>query len=367
MQPDPTRFWVPPDKKKEASDRLASTRKKFNDYDGGCLFVVDADGTPCSRPVKNLCHTIPRRHVLGPLSAHGKVREVFWGFGNFINLFLQGSEEYPVDLSDLERFQPRLIGIDDASCGRFACKNPPTADHDGEFGPIDVALPNFTDPTVALLVQYRADLWALFQLKRVNAVMRDWDRQIMRQGNPVERGGWQRNKDLLRRLLPFMQEKVDRLGKEWHTNGPAANASSEVVAGLQLHFRSRLTFAACVFFGQSSVASIFPAENDLHLLGITNFVEDTEKDAEPANELVEAATASMLKDDYGVGMIARLKGLASGIMVMSPDSFGQLAGDERRVINQWVQQLAQAGKMATDINANLSRRRAQNDAGRRRR
>ena len=367
MQPDPTKFWVPSDQKKKASDRLAPTKEKFDVYDGGCLFVVDAYGTPCCNPVNNLCHTIPRSQVLRPLSTRGRVREVFWGFGNFTNLFIQGSEENPVDLSDLETFQPRLIGIDEASCGRFACKTPPIADHDGKFRLIDVALPDFTDPTIAFLVQYRSDLWALFQLKRINAVMSGWDRRIMRQGTPAKRGGWQSKKAWLNKLLPFTQDKVTRLGITWHTDGHSANTANRVVAGQHLHFRSKLTFAACVFYGRSSVASVFPAGGDLHRVGITNFVEDTQQDAEFTNELIESATASMQKNDYGVDVIACLKRLSSGVIAMSPDSYDQLAGAERDVINQWIQQLAQTDAMAADINRLLSSRRGRRNRGKRRR
>ncbi len=367
MQPHKTAFWVPPDQKKKASDKLAPTKEKFNTYDGGCLFVVDACGVPCGNPVKNLCHTIPRSQVLRPLSIRGQVREVFWGFGNFINLFIQGSEENPVDMSDLERYRPRLIGIDEASCGRFACKNPPIVNHDGEFSLIDVAHPNFTDPMVAFLAQYRADLWALYQLKRIDSVMSDWNQNIMRQGSPAQRVEWKRDKDLLYRLLPFMREKVSRLGIAWHTDGHSANTDNKVVAGRHLYFRSKLTFAACVLYGRSSVASVFPAGGDLHQMGITNFVDDTQCDAESTNGLVEIAEASKQKGDCGVDVIALLSSLSSGVVILSPESYDQLASAERNVINQWVQQFTQAGAMATNVNTVPSARQGKRNRGKRRR
>lgn len=365
MRPDKTAFWVRRDQKKKAYDKLLPTKERFEKYDAGCLFVAHANGQPCGKPVNNLCHTIPRRQVLTPLSNRGQVREALWGFGNFINLFMQGSEDNPVDMSDLERYQPRLIGIDEASCGRFACKTSSERDHDGVFRPIDIARPDFTDPLVAFLAQYRADLYAVYQLKRADSVMSDWAQKIMRRGLPAQRNEFIKNKDLLDRLLPFMQEKVNRLGVKWHTDGRSANTAHKVVDGQQFSFRSNLTFAACVFYGRSSVASVFPAGGDLHQMGITNLVEDTQQDAEVTKGFFELATASMQKDDYGVDMITLLSGSSSGVIVMSPDSYDKLSTAESNIINQWVHRFAQAETMARNINSMLSDR--QNRQRRRRR
>ena len=181
-----------------------------------------------------------------------------------------------------------------------------------------------------------------------------WDLRPMRSGILDLRIQWVKLKAMLRELLPFMQEKVTRLGKAWIAEGLTANAANKVVAGQHLYFRSKLTFTACVFYGQSSVASIFPAKGDLHKMGITNFVEDTQHDAKFTNGLIEVATASMQKDDYGVDTITLLSGLSSGVIVMSPDSYDKLSGSERNVINQWIQQFAQAETMATNINTMLS-------------
>ena len=365
MIPDRTAVWIPSDKKESVVKTVADVKKRFETYDGGCLFAVDANGKTCNKPVRNVCHTIPRGQVLVPMSdgSSGKVLEIIWGFGEFLNLFVQGSEENPVDLSDPDRFQPRLIGTGEASCGRFACKNPPIVDHDGEFGPIDVANPNFADPLVAFLVQYRADLWALYQLRRVDWLMKTWGRKHLRGGDRELLISVIETKELLRKLLPFMQEKVNRLGPSWYVNGSSSNAANALIAGQQFYFRSKLRFAACVLYGWSSVASIFPVGGDLHQIGITNFVEDTEQDAEFTNRLIGVATASMQKDDYRVEMMASLSGLSSGVINMSPDSYDKLPGAERNVVNRWIQQFAQAETMAKNINSMLSNRQNRRNQG----
>ncbi len=365
MLPDRTAVWIPPDKKESVIKSVADVKKRFEAYDGGCLFAADANGKTCNEPVRNVCHTIPRGPVLMPMSDgnSGKVLEIIWGFGEFLNLFIQGSEENPVDLSDPDRFQPKLIGTGEASCGRFACKNPPIADHDGEFGPIDVANPNFADPLVAFLVQYRADLWALYQLKRVDWLMKTWGRKLLRGGDRELRIRVIETKELLRKLLPFMQDKVTRLGNIWYVNGSSANISHKVVTGQSLYFRSKLTFAACVFYGQSSVVSVFPAGGDLHQMGITNFVKDTQQDAEFTNGLLEVAKSSMQKHDYSVEVITHFSSLSSGVIDMSPGSYHNLPRTERNVINRWVQQFAQAETMAKDINSMLRNRQHRGNQG----
>ena len=331
--------------------------------------MAHLNGKPCGQPVKNVCHTIPRVPVLLPLSDRksGKVLEIIWGFGEFVDLFIRGSEESPVDLLDPEKFQPRLVGTRDAGFGRFACKNIPNADHDGEFSPIDVSNPDFADPLVAFLVQYRADLWALYQLKRVDWLMKTWGRQNMRRGDRRLLTQLMKTNEQLRYLLPFMQDKVTRLGTSWYVSGSSSNAANTIVASQQLNFRSKLTFAACVLYGWSSVASIFPCSGDLHQMAITNFVEDTQRDAEFTNGLIKVAASSMQKNDYGVDILAHLSNSSSGVIVMSPDSYDKLSGAERNVINQWIQRFAQADMMAKNINAMLGNRQRRGGRGTRRR
>ena len=333
--------------------RIDPTKYEFDEYDPGCLFVVDANGRYCGEPVNSLNHTIANSAVLSPLSkgSKGKVMEVFWGFGDFVNLFIKGDEENPIDLSDSERFRPKLIGVDAASCGRYACKNPTTGDHDGLFGLIDVKNPDFTDPRVAFLSQYRPRLYGLYQLKRTALVRDLWDRQIMRQGRPTDRSQWHNVKTLLAQLLPLIQEQVSRLGKIWYTQGDSVNTSPEIIAGQQFYFRSKLTFSACVFYGRSSVASAFPVADDVHQMGITNFVEDTEHDAEFTQGLVGIAASSMQGPNYGLSVIKFLENLSSGIIDMSPVSYDQLSSAERLDINRMVEKFAQTDMLARNINS----------------
>lgn len=358
MRPDRTAVWIPPDKRESTIKGIAETKRQFDTYDGGCLFVVDAEGQPCRKPVKNLCHTIPHGPVLTPMTdgKTGKVLEIMWGFGEFADLFMRGSEADPIDLSAPERYQPSSIGTGAASCGRFACKNIPNSDHDGVFRPIDVANPDFTDPLIAFLVHYRAHLWALFQLKRVDWLMKTWGRRQMRDGDWRLRALFTKGNEQLRTLLPVIQDKVTRLGSVWYGRGRSANFANNIVSGQQYCFQSKLNFAACVLYGWSSVASVFPAGGDLHQMGITSFVEDTQKDAEFTDELIEVATTSMKKDYYGVDMIISFRSMSSGVIVMSPDSYDKLSEDESNVINQWIQEFAQAETMAKNINSMLRER-----------
>ena len=347
--------WVKNRDKGRLKKTIEPTKKEFDDYDPGCLFLSDANGRFCGEPVTGLNHTIPNSAVLRPLSkgSNGRVMEVFWGFGDFLNLFIKGNEENPVDLSDTERYRPKLIGIDAASVGRYACKNPSTGDHDGDFGPIDVKNPDFANPKVALLSQYRPKLNGLYQLKRTARVMDRWNRQIMRQARPTDRIQWLNVKAVLGELLPFIQEQVSTLGKIWYAGGDSVNTSPVVIEGQQVCFRSKLTFAACVLYGRSSVASVFPVEDDLHQMGITHFVEDTEHDAELTQGLVEIAASSMQSPDYGLTVIKFLENLSSGIIDMSPVSYDKLSNAERNDINKMVENFAQAERMAKNINSML--------------
>ena len=235
-------------------------------------------------------------------------------------------------------------------------KNPLTGDHDGAFGLIDVKNPDFTNPRVTFLSQFRAKLYGLYQLKRAAHVMDLWNQKIMRQARPTDRSQWLSVKALLGELLPLIQDQVHSLGKIWYAGGDSLNASPEVIAGQQIYFRSNLIFAACVFYGRSSVASVFPVEGDVHQMGITNFVEDTEHDAEFTQGLVDMAASSMQSPDYGLTVINFLENLSSGIIDISPVSYEELSSAERLDINRMVEKFAQAEKLAKNINSMLRER-----------
>ena len=110
---------------------------------------------------------------------------------------MASSEESPIDLAP-GTFTPRPEGINSASTGKFACGS-----HEpGSFDPIDVAEPDFEDPEVLFLTEYRAYLYAHSLLLWGKWICQEWDREIMRGHNSGRRAGCVNKRDQIKQILP---------------------------------------------------------------------------------------------------------------------------------------------------------------------
>ena len=240
------RHFIPKKNKAEANKRNRAMLKRFAEYRPECLFVTDAAGQFCRIPTV-ASHTIPNAKVLDPMKGRddrgrdGRVLEMIWGEAAFSHLFISSSEEHPMDLT-VEGFKPISRGIGDASTGKFACKC-----HEIQtFGPIDVSEPDFTDPEVLFLCEYRAYLYAYSHLLRAKWMVSQWNREIMRDRNVTRRIQWLRRSKQIDNLLPQTEAVVSRLGGLWYGKPGSANITPQVVSGEVIYFRSSLKYAACL-------------------------------------------------------------------------------------------------------------------------
>lgn len=345
MKRDRVGPYIPRADKSRADKRKKAMYERFNKYKPECLFIVDAEGQFCRKqPVAS--HTIPRANILEPMKGpDNKVLVTIWGVGAFSHLFMSSSEESPIDLTP-STFKPRPQGINSASTGQFACGG-----HEpNTFDPLDVAKPDFTDPEVLFLSEYRAYLYAHSLLLGGKWMYDEWDREIMRGTKSGQRFEWGEKRKQIAQLLPHIRIIVSQLGKLWYEKKKAANVAPQVVSGKLLYFRSSLKFAACMFYGRSSAITVFPTEDDWHGMGITHLIEDEATDDRFTVKLVEAARVSRNEDGYSIGVLTALHDVAAGVVAMSSDSYDLLSEEEKLRIGEIVAAIANADSMSETLN-----------------
>ena len=343
------RVYIPNRKKEAAKKRLEPAAQAFDDFDPGCLFVIDANGTRCGKPVfPNKNHTIAESKVLAPMSHRGKVLEAMWGIRRMADFFLRGDEANTLNFYDPSRFRPPEVGTGDASTGYYACKGQ-HENHDSEFNPIDCANLDFSVSAVSTLAHYRAYLWAEYQLRRVKYVLERECPKIMRGGSKVHRSNYFLQRDNLGKTLPEVQEITQLLGTAWHTQGQANSLSPNLVGSREIHFCSNLKFAACIFLGLKAVATVLPVEDDLHKVGITYLARDEQYVVDCINSLEETAATSLGGPNFEARMLQTLFGYGAGIVEISPVSYQTMDDGERLKVNEMVRNISQADNMADGI------------------
>ena len=203
-----------------ADKRKAAMLERFKEYRPKCLFVVDAEGRFCGKPTV-ASHTIPRANVLEPMMGpDNKVLVTSWGVGSYSHLFMSSSEENPLYLTP-SSFNPHPQGIRTATTGQFAC----CVHERNTFDSIDVAVPDFSDPEVLFMTEYRAYLYAYSLLLWGKWMYDQWDRDIMRSPAIHQRFSWVQKREQIRTLLPQIEAISLRLGKLWREKKRSANTT----------------------------------------------------------------------------------------------------------------------------------------------
>ena len=338
--------YIPRGNKASADKRKAAMLKRIEEYRPKCLFVVDAEGRFCGKPTVD-SHTIPKTSVLEPMMGPDKrVLVTSWGVGSYSHLFMSSSEERPIDLTP-GNFKPQPQGINRASTGQFAC-------HDHEtntFDLLDVADPDFSDPRVLFLTEYRTYLYAYSLLCWGKWLFDDWNLDIMRNGKGTQRAGWIKKRGEMRQILPHTSALVSQLGRLRFTEKESANVSPQWVSGRLLYFRSSLKFSACMFYGRSSAITVFPTDGDWHGLGMARLSDDEVNDDRLAIKLVEQVEVSRNLKGYSISVLSTLHDMAAGVVAMSPDSYDRLSNGEILGIREIIASIANADMLSDILNS----------------
>ena len=326
-------LWVSKRDKGGVEKLLRGIQEGVEVNKGRCLFVIDEKGRKCGEPVFEKRHVIPRSSVLNKLKddASGNVIEFRWGVSKWRDYFLRSSEANPINLNDPDSFEPQCVGSRDACVGWFACKR-----HDSKFDLVDDAAADFSDPTVRFLAVYRAALYAADLSRQGARLHQDWDKKIMRGPYPHLRSLWVENRNIIKTGTPKARSTAARLGKIWHTWDTHGEFDPSTVSGQLLCFRSRLKFAACVFYGTGTVVYVFPGEEDWHKMAVLHLAEEAESVKDDSERLIQLSRALEEWAEYGVEVIDELVSNGSGTVAASPESYRGLAVGDRRTIHRLV-------------------------------
>lgn len=288
--------------KAEADRRFRAIDEHAKRYRGGCLFPVDANGGLCPElPARR--HVIPRSSVLDKLK-DGKSRKVMdldWGVDQWAAPLLNSDEDHPVNLEDPATFEPRTIGTNEACTGLYACGS-----HDVVFNPIDVAIPDFTDPIIRWLTMVRISLYAPDLCNRRKFLVDIWKWTTMRGGNKGLRASWMRESQMAYTAYEKAYTAAKWWGESWKSLGNTDDLPEDLVGWSVLTFRSRLRMAACIYYGQDTAVVVLPGDGDGHTMALLHWSKEKSKAVVDEKRLRRKAVETETGDEYGVDIIREL-------------------------------------------------------------
>ena len=337
-----------PDRLKSEVKRSVNPIKTEERGQGVCLYVTGENGERCGNPVDNRCHVIPDSKVLDELRGRKskKVFELQWGVARWTHYYATRSATNPITPINLDAFEPLSVAPADACFGRFACKctHP---DHDNEFSPIDVEVPDFEDPRVPILSMYRAALYEA-DLCRLGRRLAEQHRQeALRHPRKEVVLWWNKLWASLQSRSQWSEAASERLGKIWYRWKAHGKLDADAVSVRVLDFRSSLKFAACVFsYAKYVIVTVSPLGGDRHKMGVLHLSDDTDAVTEATERLSRLACDSENSTNYGVNVLGDLMTYGAGSVAASPESYHGLPVEERRTINQIVAHASGAGILA---------------------
>ena len=120
----------------------------------------------------------------------------------------------------------------------------------------------------------------------------------------------------------------------WRTAGSGSELPEDIVDWRTMAFRSTLTFAACVFYGQATVVMVFPGDGEHQNMTILYFREDSEKVEEDKERLAQRARDTEESDTFGVSMINELMPRGNGVAAASLASYRELREEDKETIQR---------------------------------
>ena len=337
-----------PDRLKSEVKRSVNPVKTEEQAKGVCLYVTGENGQRCGNPVDNKCHVVPDSKVLDELKDRksAKVFELRWGAARWEHYYARSSATNPITSSNLDAFEPQLVGPKDACFGRFACKCT-QPDHDNEFSPIDVKELDFNDPRVPVLSMYRAALYEVDLCRLGKRLAEQHSRNALRHPRQEVRVWWNKLRASLQSRTQWSEATSERLGKIWYRWKTQGKLDADAVSVRELSFRSSLKFAACVFsYDKYVCVSVFPLGGDRHKMGVLHLSDDTEAATEAIERLSRLAHDSEISTNYGVSVLKDLMAYGAGSVAASPESYHGLPVEEQRTINEIVADASGAGILA---------------------
>ena len=253
-----------------------------------------------------------------------------WGVGEWQYLLLRSDKDHPVDLDNPATFKPRELGTHEACTGQFACQF-----HDDVFNPkLDTDNPDFNDPYVRKLAVGRAVLYATDLAIKRKFLVKKLDGLSTGSQNRGLYMQWARMRALAYQAYGLAHSAAERWRSTWRSADKAGEELEDFVDWSPLTFRSTLTFAACILYGQATVVMVLPGDGVDHKMTILYSRGDAEKTKEDRDLLAERARDTTGADSYGVSMINELMSRGGGAIAASPASYKRLGDQDRLAIQR---------------------------------
>ena len=154
-----------------------------------------------------------------------------------------------------------------------------------------------------------------------------WNSQFRRHPNKEQFFRLRKEKELADETHRKAHYAADRWRHMWRTAGSGSELPEDIVDWHTMTWRSTLTFAACVLYGQATVAMAFPGDGEHQNMTTLYFREDSERVAQRARDTEES-------DEYGVSMISELMSRGNGVVAASPASYRELREEDKETIQR---------------------------------
>ena len=287
----------------------------------------------CREPITNRAHVIPRMAVLDKLKDNntGKVMELQWGLEEWKKPLFSGAHSFQEIMDNRTNFEPSSKGTHEACTGQFACKP-----DDEIFARIDVENPDYDDPTVRLLTIYRASLHGADTSRLGVFMMHNQNINVMRNNPPTVRVEWMKTARQAQENCRKAHSTIRKLGEVWRHQHSSGTQDLNLVKARQELFRSKLIFAACVFYGEHLTLIVEPVIGNLHRMTTLHLKENLAGVINHIEKLSQLSKQTQGDDSFSTEAITHLMTNGLGTVALSPQSYRELKQEDREAIQEIV-------------------------------
>ena len=161
-----------------------------------------------------------------------------------------------------------------------------------------------------------------------------WNSRFRRHPNRDQFFRLRKEKELADETHRKAHYAADRWRQMWRTAGSGSELPEDIVDWHTMTLRSSLTFAACVLYGQATLAMVVPFDGERHNMTLLYFREDSEKVKEDKERLAQMSKDTEQSDAYGVTIINELMSRGNGVAAASPASYEELRDEDRETIHR---------------------------------
>ena len=175
----------------------------------------------------------------------------------------------------------------------------------------------------------------------------------MNGGSRGLRANWFREASLAYTAYDKAHAAAMKWGEAWRSSESPEKLAVDQVEWSAQNFRSDLRMAACVYYGKATTVVILPEGGQDHKMVLLHWKGDAGGVEDDEERLTNKAMETVIDNNYGVGMLTELMSRGSGAVAASPDSYRQMADDQKTEVQKILMQSFEATGIAQALREDL--------------